>query len=55
MFVYSLLQSVFYFGGYELAGSAEVDPDLVCFETGLLLMILVMCCWVAAVILLMCL
>ena len=52
MFTYSLFWSVFYFNEYELTGSAEADPDLICFKTDLLLIILIICCWIAAVTLL---
>ena len=44
MFIYNLFQFVFHFGKYKLTGSTETDLDLICFKTGLLLIIFIIYC-----------
>ena len=44
MFIYNLLQFVFYFNKYKLAGSTKVNLDLIYFKTNLLLIIFVIYC-----------
>ena len=52
MFICNLFQSVFYFNKYKLTGFVKTDSDLIYFKINLLLIIFIMCCWVAAVTLL---